>query len=623
MAFRKFANATVVKAGIDLSSWNSVRTQGGKPNFGQRDAAKVVLQEYNPKDYLLTHCTIIASVDTEKSEEALGKQMVEGFQIERKYADWLVTPKTTKYINNNHDCFERKLLLSSFGTFIGGSNFVEHIQIPELSKGKLLDAAARDLGDTVYVDILIATDRKHKPLITAIKNGSLQTLSMGCFVPGTPISMAGGARLPIEEVWPGSMVLTHKGRAREVLNQQTRGGHWSMRRMRVEGVPDSIEATSTHPFFVFRSTKVEVEQVCASELQVGDYMIFPSDPDRVKAPITSIESFEYEGYVYNIEVDEDHSYQVNGIATKNCQVEFTICTKCGNVAYDETQICSHIRYFKGNKYVDASGIERKTAELCGHINEEPGSVKFIEASWVANPAFEGAVLRSFITPEEIKQVEKRMQVAFSMPSRVPDPNSLQKAASLQLAQEDFPGDGQAVPEEPKEEVDPISKAVDSLVDMLKERAIEKVRGEIGKDDASKSLDENRNTTLIKDALQHPVWRDMARVVLGTVKDPKVACKLLLGMVLYKRGGWKAVQASKALTGREVLGLARLFDLSSKKASRAGDARMYRVVVAVGPINRHQDEKAYLAACRQVVGRDLTDSEKMTLLARGHLFSLGS
>ena len=278
MAFRKFARASIVKPDINLDGWTDVRQSAKAPQL--RTAAKVVLQEYDPKAFMLTHCTIIASVDTEHSDEPLGKHFVDGFEIDRKYADWQISPDTTKYVNNNFDAWERKLLLACFRTFIGGENYVEHIQIPELSKGKIIDAAARDIGDSIYVDILVATDRKHRPLISAISGGSLQTLSMGC------------------------------------------------------------------------------------------------------------------------------------------QVEFTTCTKCGNVAYDETQLCNHIRYFKGNDFVDALGKKRKIAELCGHIQEEPGSVKFIEASWVANPAFPGAVLRNIISHEEIASVSKKMAVAFSEPACV-------------------------------------------------------------------------------------------------------------------------------------------------------------------------------------------------------------
>jgi hypothetical protein len=897
MAFRKFANATIVKPDISSAGWENLRVHGNK------QASRIVLDQYDPSEFMLTHCTIVASVDTEVSPEPVGRQMVDGFEVDRRYPDWLVTPATSKYVNNNNDCWERKLLLACFKTFIGGENYVEHVQIPELSKGKILDAASRDIGDSIYIDILIATARKFRPLISSIQRRELKTLSMGCFLPGTPVTMADGTRLPIEEVRPGAMVLTHKGRAREVLNQQIRGGRWQMRRIKVKGVPDAIEATGTHPFFVLRpasvcgcgcgealSTKdadpvrrmtkrfkgghdkrvlnpngsysldeykarqeklteiqsLKVEKVRADELRVGDYVVFPKldsdvigDPgpakarllgyflaegsfikskgvpsevqfnfslaeketlveevvgllreefpgcapwvqdrntatvhvsgkgiaawfkqhggeyshqkrlspeamqwsvesqahllgawlngdghkhsgghsvgtttsydlmcqlhtlavrggipvwadcvfggrtvtfaeavvngqalrhdetgklaafniyfpqsssamlmgasakapregsrkkhqhlraldDKVIFPITSIESFVYEGFVHDIEVEEDHSYQVHGFGVSNCSVEFTICTRCGNVAYDETQLCPHIKYFKGNKFIDDHGVERKIAELCGHINEEPGSVKFIEGSWVANPAFEGAVLRSILSAEDVPDLDRKIQVAFSQPARVTDPAIIQKAARRLFAQDEFPGVDQNGGDAPKKDEDPLDKMVDTLADALRERAMEKVRSQISKDDAARALpDENRNTTLIKDAFKHPEWRNIARAVMGSVRDPKVARKLLLGMILYKTGGWGAVRASKALSGKEILGLVRLFEMSSKRASKAGDSRLYRAVVAVGGISKYVDEKSYLAACRRVVGRDLTDSEKVTLISKGHLYSLGS
>ena len=909
MAFRKFARASIIKPDIHLDSWAEVRQAGVQgPTFTQREATKVVLQEYNPDEFLLTHCTIIASVDTENASDPLGKHMVDGFEVNRKYADYLITPETTKFINNNQDAWEKKLLLASFRTFVGGENYVEHVQIPELSKGKIIDAAARDIGDSIYVDILVATERKHAPLISAITSGQLQTLSMGCFLPGTPVTMADGTRLPIEEVAPGDMVLTHKGRPREVLNQQIRGGRWQMRRIRVKGVPDAIEATGTHPFFVIRpasvcgcgcgealSTKdadpvrrmtkrfksghdkrvlnpngsysldeykarreklaeihnLKVEKVRADELRVGDYVVFPKldtdvvgDPgfakarllgyflaegsflkssgvptevqfnfslgerhtfveevvgllrdefpgctpwvqeredrntatvhvsgkyiaawfkqhggeyshqkclsheamqwsvdaqkhligawlngdghqhsgghsvgtttsynlmcqlhmlavrggipvwadcvfggrtvtvaeavvngqalrhdetgklaafniyfpqsssamlmgvsakapregsrkkhqhlraldDKVVFPITSIESFVYEGFVHDIEVEEDHSYQVHGFGVSNCQVEFTTCTKCGNVAYDETQLCTHIRFFKGNEYIDGVGKKRKIAEICGHISEEPGSVKFIEASWVASPAFPGAVLRNILSPSEVQGVGKRMQVAFSQSPRVTDPRLIQKAARQLFGfgqEEQLPAaDPSASP--PAEDVksDPLAKAVDSVADIIRERALEKVRGEVRKDDF-KGLDENLNDTLVKQALHHASWRKIAHVLLNRLKSPTHTKKMLLGMVLYKQGGWKNVQASKSFKGAEILALVRLFETSTRKASRAGNGRTYKTVLAVGGVTQYADEVTYLAACRRVLGRDITDSEKIDLLEKGYLYSLGS
>ncbi|MBR4315529.1 MAG: hypothetical protein IKP65_00965 [Alphaproteobacteria bacterium] len=80
--------------------------------------------------------------------------------------------------------------MASFKTFIGGDNFLEHQQLPALSKGKILDAVLRPVkhhsnkydedADIYYCDVLVATDRKHENLIQRIESGELNTLSMGC-----------------------------------------------------------------------------------------------------------------------------------------------------------------------------------------------------------------------------------------------------------------------------------------------------------------------------------------------------------------------------------------------------------------------------------------------------------
>lgn len=913
MAFLKYAKSHVVKPAITAAGWGEVCDKATQTTFNARKGSKVVIESYDPNQYLLSHCTIIASVDTETVNQPLGKLIVDGFQIERKYADWSVTPDTTKYINNNNDCWERKLLLSAFRTFTGGENYVEHIQIPELSKGKIIDSAARDIGDSVYVDILVATDRKHKPLVSAISSGQLRTLSMGCFLPGTPVTMADGTRLPIEEVRPGSMVLTHKGRAREVLNQQIRGGRWQMRRIKIKGAPDAIEATGTHPFFVLRPAStcgcgcgetlktldvdpvrrmtkrfkighdkrilnpngsysldefkarraklvevqsLKVEKVRADELRVGDYVVFPKldsdgvqDPGSAKArllgyflaegsflktkgvpsavefnfsleerdsfveevvallrdefpgcapwvqdredrttstvhvsgkkiaswfkehggeyshqkrlspevmrwsvesqrqllgawlngdghkhsgghavgtttsydlvcqlhtlavrvgipvwmdcvfggrtvtiaeavvngqalrhdetgklaafnlyfpqsssvslrevsakapregnkkkhlralddkvifPIIEIESFVYEGVVHDIEVEEDHSYQVQGLAVSNCQVQFTLCTKCGNVAYDETQLCPHVKYFKGSDFYDQFGKKRKVAELCGHVTEEPGSVRFIEASWVANPAFTGAVLRNILSPEDVANLNNKMMVAFSQPTRLGEQGALLKAARAipqhvrEILSQDFGTDPQeSEPKAPeKKEEDPITKAVNDLATTVREHVVKQIRDEITKDETSKlDLDENReNDSIIKSAMRSPEWRGIARSVLGATRNPGFAKKVLWGLILHKSGGWSEVVKNGSFTGREILAVSRTLDLLTTRSFKTGESRVYRVVLAVNGMGPYKDVETYLAACRRVLGRDLTSDERASLIDKGRLFELGS
>ena len=108
-------------------------------------------------------------------------------------------------------------------------------------------------------------------------------------------------------------------------------------------------------------------------------------------------------------------------------VAFTICSKCGNVAKDETQLCHHIKYEKGNNFYDANGVRRKVAELCGH-HSVPGSVRFIEASWVGNPAFTGAVVTSILNPGEAAAVADKAAMVLAEPAPEPDSTSMLRAA---------------------------------------------------------------------------------------------------------------------------------------------------------------------------------------------------
>lgn len=77
----------------------------------------------------------------------------------------------------------------------------EHVQIPELSKGKVIDVALREIPitkspdgkdiSTLYVDILIATNKSHTQLIDQIKTGEYNAVSMGCLIAYSQCSQCG------------------------------------------------------------------------------------------------------------------------------------------------------------------------------------------------------------------------------------------------------------------------------------------------------------------------------------------------------------------------------------------------------------------------------------------------
>lgn len=270
MAFLKYARAQIVKPHIEGLHWRKVITASdrGMRNVTEQ-ASKVLGESFDPSKYLLTHATIMASVKVEEVPNVdLGKITHDGKTIHRKYRDYRISADTDKYINNNLDAWSKEALLKSYKTFIGAHNFVEHVQIEDLSKGRIIDAVPRDIGDSIYIDILVATNRKHKDLIESIESGKMSGMSMGC------------------------------------------------------------------------------------------------------------------------------------------SVDFTICSYCGNVASDETQMCEHIKYQKGNVFYDEKGGQHRIAELCGHKTIDPtGAINFVEASWVAVPAFRGAVARNILSWDKEGETE--------------------------------------------------------------------------------------------------------------------------------------------------------------------------------------------------------------------------
>lgn len=206
MAMHRYAYASVVKPFLPVGGWDSVRVASKSSRLDRTfvdKASSILGSEFDPKDYLLTHATIVASVDTYIPKGVvIGKVMENGREINRPFPDFRVTSETEKYINNNDDFFERRVLLKSYKSFIGAHNFLEHCQQEELSKGRILDAVARDVGDSLYIDILVATNRKHKELIDAIQSGEMNAMSMGCKILGSICTKCGNFAVDETEMCP-------------------------------------------------------------------------------------------------------------------------------------------------------------------------------------------------------------------------------------------------------------------------------------------------------------------------------------------------------------------------------------------------------------------------------------
>ena len=456
MAFLKTARAVVVRPHVTPETWRGLRKIASvtpSTTVGIQ-ADKILGGPLDPSKYLVTHCTIVASVDAMSVPGVkTGKIKVGSKTVDRRWAEYFVTPETDKYINNNQDAFSREVLLKAYPTFIGAQNYLEHVQIEEQSKGRVIDAVARDIGDSIYVDILVATDRKHDQLIRQIESGSLTTLSMGC--------------------------------------------------------------------------------IC----------------------------------------------------------DATQCTKCGNVAADETQLCDCIKYEKGNYFIDDQGSRRRVAELCGHPSMNAnGGVKYIEASWVAVPAFQGAVMRNIIQPTD-EVTSKAARVLNTPPDKWSSLGSLQKAASQHVAfdipEEGGEGGGDAKPEAP---ADPLQQAEDQLFEELRDRVVKRVKN---------TLEDKKKPD----------------AVLPPAEGASVSTNENLTKMAYLRALDRTVRTASS---REDL-------VSSLKSVNNAfgvvlSSGVYWTAYRVGSLSSHPSLQSYVAACKKAANRNLTEAELRAIIRIGSLLA---
>ena len=147
---------------------------------------------------------------------------------------------------------------------------------------------------------------------------------------------------------------------------------------------------------------------------------FSRTESHIVFPIKSITKRFNSEPVYNLEVENDHSYIVEGVAVKNCQVHHSICSVCHNYAATPDQYCEHIRERK-TRQIEAKkqkckyhehGDEKKcpvceckkgdtnTYAVSDKAYEYNYGIKFIENSFVVNPACSDCGVTEVIDPQD-------------------------------------------------------------------------------------------------------------------------------------------------------------------------------------------------------------------------------
>lgn len=464
MAMLRFAKANIVTPKVGRDGWSKVRTAAKaqaevSENLIER-ASTLFGKPFNPSEYLLTHATIVASVDTfEPPNTKLGKVVEGGFRVNRKYSNYRVKLGCDKFINNNLDCWDREVLAKSYPTFIGAHNFVEHVQIEELSKGRIIDAVARDIGDSLYIDILIATDRKHTDLVEAITSGKMATMSMGCTVDGT------------------------------------------------------------------------------------------------------------------------------------------ICTKCGHWAADETEMCPHVKYEKGNTFFDDQGRQHRVAELCGHPSLDPtGGVQFIEASWVGTPAFTGAVLRNIVEANGGNALGKAASAMLETSPADWTTGQRQKAAALAFGggrflagwddeeTEESAGEAEEAPGLPFEDLE------NELAEHMKDRVLKRLKRDMEEKDREEALSSLPDSTAPNDNI-------------------------------VKQAAFRSAISTAVRFSSNEADLLNKVAMIDAEYGISVPVSLYRVALRLGSTSEYESLQQFARACHAALGRKPTVDEGKVLIRLGKLISL--
>jgi hypothetical protein len=610
MAFLRTAYAHVLRPSFAVDGWRKVRTasvDSSKINV-LAQASDILGEKFDPSKYLLSHASIIASVDTEAPPNVKTGSVTneEGQRILRKWADYYVTPETTKYINNN--CFVPGTLI----TLADGSvRPIESIQVGDVvrtHKGRprrVAETMVRQCAE----EIVILYPSGLAPIWATKEH---------------PFMVSRDSAPP---VWIEAKDLVRGDHLQTPCSDGTFWEHTLTDIVRVpyEGAVHNFEVEEDHSYVAggvavhncdaFSRGVVEKSyrtfiggQVFLEHLQIESH----SKGRIIDAALRDVGDSLYVDIL--LATNRRHASLVSdiesgrmGTMSMGCSILNSTCSKCGNVASDETEFCEHVKYQKGNTFIDENGARRKVAELCGHSEIDPtGGVTFFEASWVKVPAFEGAVMRNILEPvgmgeEELAKVADQVKKVFAVPAHKPKADERRRAASEEgrtRAAFDFGDMGEGggsdegseeAPKKEEEDKGPLEDAISETEDYVVSEVKKKIRKDISQRDQKNQvsdgeLSESTNSSVIKQA-----------AYLGGV------------FALIKTAG----------TDRELLG--KLYVLEHE-IGRGPSKVLYKAALRVGPTSRYGSLGGFLGRCQWALGRSPTRGEAKELLRLGKLLS---
>jgi hypothetical protein len=174
---------------------------------------------------------------------------------------------------------------------------------------------------------------RHSIELTDIWMGELQSLSfqngrvisvgehddscMSCAVPETIVATTRGL-IQITEVKEGDLVMTHNRSWRRVEKNMNREYDGEIVVLKAEGLPQ-VGLTPEHPMLVKdRYSKLNMWRFVRAGNIESEIDTLYAPMDRSEPVVERVSREKYKGMVYNLEVEKDHTYTVNGAVSHNC-----------------------------------------------------------------------------------------------------------------------------------------------------------------------------------------------------------------------------------------------------------------------------------------------------------------
>lgn len=201
----------------------------------------------------------------------------------------------------------------------------------------------------IHVDVQTLNGKPLKGKVELIVGG------WPCFPAGTPVLTDKGY-LPIETVTGTELLLTHTGSWKPIENVQRKLFTGRMASVSVKRHFQPIRCTDNHPFYARTLTHAEPEWVPACNLTEKHYVGLPLTGRRFGGPddysfiengyvwyaVTDVSFSNVDSeWVYNFQVQDDHSYVVQNIVVKNC-VGFSNAGKRQGFENQQSGLFAHV-----------------------------------------------------------------------------------------------------------------------------------------------------------------------------------------------------------------------------------------------------------------------------------------